>query len=332
MTILYRMVILFMGEMNMKIQNENIVTVLRTKFLSLLDLQYEPKKHYFSATRRAANDIVAIKSDEEFKNMCPDAVSCIVILEIPGEEPKILLSYEYRYPINRFLLSVPAGLVDEKEKTNPDSVVLTAIREIWEETGLTVKDTDSITVINPLVFSSPGMTDESNALVCIVLHPDNLSELSQKGADGTELFNGFELLTQSEAIEVIQNGRDKNGNFYPVYTWAALVYFVSGAWKTDFDSQTDGLKSYTVSFHASCMTGTEKYRVVAKDLDAAKQFWENYVQNSRLAYLWEQAVKGMKNHYGGYVHWKETEQRGIRQGVFKLSYDAWNTGSDHLRD
>lgn len=66
----------------MKIEKENIVTVLRTKFLSLLDLQYAPGKHYFSATRRTADDIVAVKSDKEFADMIPDAVSCVVNIKI----------------------------------------------------------------------------------------------------------------------------------------------------------------------------------------------------------------------------------------------------------
>ena len=72
------------------------------------------------------------------------------------------------------------------------------------------------------------MTDESNALVGALLHVDDLSALSQAGALGSERFNGFELLTLEEAKEYIRTGRDCFGNFYSVYTFAALCWFVGG--------------------------------------------------------------------------------------------------------
>lgn len=224
----------------------DIKTLHETKFLNMFDLQYEPGKHYFMATRRSVNDIVAAKSDEEFDSMNPDAVSCIVILKTPDHEPRLLLSYEYRHAIGRFLLGVPAGLIDEADcvgwtedlkkelGTDPvrlDIIMRTAMREIKEETGLAVKDSDTVFVVNPLLFSTAGMTDESNALVCAILQLDDLSGLSQKGAEGSEIFDGFELLTKNEAMETLRRGRDRNGNFYLMHTWAALAYFVSGTWE-----------------------------------------------------------------------------------------------------
>ena len=163
--------------------------------------------------------------------MLPDAVSCIVILDTPGEEPKLLLSYEYRYPVGRYLLSVPAGLLDKEDEDGQDPVYSAAVREIKEETGLEVTEGDRVFAVNPLVFSTPGMTDESNALVCAVLRNADLSALSQEGAVGSEQFDGFALLTREDAIRVLRDGRDERGNFYPLYTWAALSYFVSDAWK-----------------------------------------------------------------------------------------------------
>ena len=41
---------------------------------------------------------------------------------------------------------------------------------------------DTVSVINPCLFSTPGMTDESNALVKIVLNRDSLNGMSQDGA------------------------------------------------------------------------------------------------------------------------------------------------------
>jgi ADP-ribose pyrophosphatase len=216
---------------NQQIRKEDIKAVFDSPYVKVADIQYAPGKHYYDATRRNMEELIAVKSDEEFRTMLPDAVSCIVILDTPGEEPKLLLSYEYRYPVGRYLLSVPAGLLDKEDEDGQDPVYSAAVREIKEETGLEVTEGDRVFAVNPLVFSTPGMTDESNALVCAVLRNADLSALSQEGAVGSEQFDGFALLTREDAIRVLRDGRDERGNFYPLYTWAALSYFVSDAWK-----------------------------------------------------------------------------------------------------
>ena len=198
------------------ITREKVVTLFDSPYVRVFDLQYAPGKHYYDATRRTLEELTAVKSDREFQEMLPDAVSCIVILEMPEDEPRLLLSYEYRYPAGRFLLSVPAGLIDEKDKKEENPILSAAIREIREETGLEVREGDCVTIVNPLLFSSPGMTDESNALVCVRLHPEDLSVLSQEGAEGSERFEGFVLLTRAEVLEILKNGRDERGNYYPM--------------------------------------------------------------------------------------------------------------------
>ena len=131
----------------------------------------------------------------------------------------------------QFLLSPPAGLIDEADKNEKHPLLCTAKREIEEETGLVLTEKDSLHVINPLLFSTPGMTDESNALVCAVVHLSDTTSLSQIGAVGTEQFDGFELLTKEDALRILKNGRDDDGIFYSIFTWAALMYFVSDLWK-----------------------------------------------------------------------------------------------------
>ncbi len=214
------------------ITKDKVETILDKKFIRVFDLQYEEGKHYFDATRRPLDNIVATKTEDEFKSMLPDAVSCVVIVELPGKEPQLLLSYEYRYPTGRFLLSVPAGLMDPEDRDEENPIATTAIREIHEETGIVV-DTkrDSVSVINPLLFSTPGMTDESNALALVILHLDNLDEMNQKGGVGSECFDGFSLIDKEKARELLKKGVDDKGHFYSVYTWSALMYFVSDMWK-----------------------------------------------------------------------------------------------------
>ena len=214
-----------------KITEEKVKTIMDEKFLRVFDLQYDEGRHYFDATRRSFDDIVAVKSDEEFKKMIPDAVSCLVVFE-DGDDSKLLLSYEYRYPTGRFLLGVPAGLVDPDDKDAKSPAESTAIREIREETGIIFDENkDEIFVINPLLFSTPGLTDESNALVGVVLKGHDISQLTQEGAEGQECFDGFVLVDKAKAKELLKNGVDDRGHYYSVYTWAVLMYFVNDMWK-----------------------------------------------------------------------------------------------------
>ena len=214
------------------IQKKNIISLMESRFIKVYDLQYAPDRHYFDASRRSLDNLVAHKSDEDFQNMLPDAVSCFVILKVGEDAPKLLTSYEFRYPAGQFLLSPPAGLIDPEDAELKDPVLTAAVREIKEETGLDVKDTDRVFLVNPLLFSSPGMTDESNALACAVISVKDTGSLTQTGAVGSEKFDGFRLLTKEEAREILKSGRDEHGNFFSVYTWCALMYFVSGMWES----------------------------------------------------------------------------------------------------
>lgn len=209
-----------------------VKTLLDLKFIKVMALEYEKGRCYFEATRRSGEDIAAVKSCEEFKEMLPDAVSCIVVLKRPEDEPRLLLSYEYRYPAGRFLLSPPAGLLDEADLCRPDAAAAAAVREIYEETGIEVKPEDRVYTVNPCALSTPGMSDESNALVCAVIENADIGALNRRGIAGSELFGGFVLPDEKEAMEILLNGRDSRGIYYSIYTWAALAWFASGLWRS----------------------------------------------------------------------------------------------------
>ena len=212
------------------LQKENVTELSQNPFLKLYDLSYEAGRHYYSASRRDKEELAALKSDGEFRSMDPDAVSCVVIIQADGKEPVLCLNREFRYPMGQFLLSVPAGLLDEEDKREMEPVFSAAIRELQEETGLCFEEGDEIRIVNPLLFSSPGMTDESNAVVQMVIHRKDLPSLSQEGAVGGEKFSGYQLVNRSRALELLKQGADDRGIFYSTYTWIALMCFVSGLW------------------------------------------------------------------------------------------------------
>ena len=205
--------------------------LLETKYIKVYEHDYEGGRVFYNATRRKLDKLTALMTNEERDSMLPDAVTCFVIINSKKDEPKLLLHYEYRFAIGEYLLSPPAGLIDECDKDKPDALLLTAKREIKEETGLDIKDTDRVFEVNHCVFSSPGFTDECNALVGAVVNTDDLSSLSEEGAVGGEAFNGFLLVGKEEAIKLLKEGRDANGHFYPIFTYAALNYFVSEVWR-----------------------------------------------------------------------------------------------------
>ena len=207
-------------------------SLLETPFLRVADLQYAQGRHYYVATRRPLDQLAAVRPEEEFLRLPPDAATCIVILRTPSQEPRLLLMREYRYPAGRFLLSPPAGLMDPEDLETDQPALTTALREIREETGISAAPS-RLELVSPLLFSSPGMTDESNALVLAVYDLPDLSQLNQNGAVGSECFDGFRLLTRKEAAEVLRRGRDEEEHFYSIFTWAALTWFVSGLWEPD---------------------------------------------------------------------------------------------------
>ncbi len=205
---------------------EQVETLCDAKYVRLYDLQYRPGAHYCDASRRVKSELVALKSDEEFRAMQPDAVTIAVVVILPDGKPRMLMNYEYRYPVGQYLLSPVAGLIDPEDRDCEEPLVTAAVREIHEECGLVVKPEDKVTVINPCAFSSPGMTDETNAFLCAEIHVADLSEVTQDGCVGTELFAGFEMVDVGTAEKLYASGRDRYGNFFSLATWAVLGYFL----------------------------------------------------------------------------------------------------------
>jgi len=220
-----------------ELKKENVETLFSSKFVNVTDLHYEGLEHYYNVSRKASDDIAALKDDGQFKAMLPDAVTCIVIVRNVSSEkdsgPRLLLTREFRYPCGQFLLSPPAGLMDPSDRECACPQIETARREIKEETGLDITENDRIFVVSPLAFSSPGLTDESNGLVCAVADIKDESVFSTEGQEGTELIGDFTLVTKDEAKRLLKQGRDDEGIFYSVYTWMALMYFVSGLWEEE---------------------------------------------------------------------------------------------------
>lgn len=83
-----------------------------------------------------------------------DAVVVVPFLKNPN---RLVVTREFRIPINDFEIGFCAGLIDGNE--TPEEA---ARRELKEETGLTLQ---KILCVSPPLFSSPGMTNENVVMV-----------------------------------------------------------------------------------------------------------------------------------------------------------------------
>lgn len=109
----------------------------------------------------------------------PDAV-CIVPLLPDGS---VLLEREFRYPLNSWCVSLPAGLIDAGE-----SLEEAVARELSEETGYRLRD-DIAPAVRPLPqpgFSSTGLTEENVQVVFAQVEP-----ASEARPDSAELIEPF---------------------------------------------------------------------------------------------------------------------------------------------
>ena len=157
----------------------NIINVYSSKFLNVFEVGFKDKKN---------NDkkwIVASRLDKEkyidkvINKMGKDRVDAVIIVGYknddkrpsqpvnqvanispePQDQDTIVLIREFRIPINDYIYSLPAGLVDPG-----DDIYETAIREMKEETGLDLIAIDKDKPCNK-AYASVGMSDESLAIV-----------------------------------------------------------------------------------------------------------------------------------------------------------------------
>jgi ADP-ribose pyrophosphatase len=130
-----------------------ITKLTEQPWLNLFDVAYSTKDgsphHWLMCSRK----------DKPVEDAAvPDAVVIVPIVRTPAGN-RLVLTKEFRVPIDDGESGFPAGLIDANE-----TIESTVRRELKEETGL---DVVTIHHVSPPVYSSAGLSDESCCMVLV---------------------------------------------------------------------------------------------------------------------------------------------------------------------
>lgn len=148
---------------------KNVIKQTDNKYLNLYQAEFEHEKgtfFYFIASRKKRIEDLAVVTQK----INPDAVRILPYYYDEHNQLTVVIIKEFRYPINDFIYSVPAGLIDEGE--SPEQA---CVRELHEEIGAMVK---SFTLAEKASYSLAGLTDES--LVTFEAEIENFGKENQK--------------------------------------------------------------------------------------------------------------------------------------------------------
>jgi ADP-ribose pyrophosphatase len=139
----------------------------------------------------------------------PGAV--VMIAELPNG--KLLFERQFRYPLDRVFLELPAGKIHPGEDT-----LITAKRELQEETGYVADQWHYLGVIHPCI----GYSDERIE----IFFARGLSHVGHALDDGE--FLEVHELALGEAIDAVRDGRLTDGKSVAGLLWAERV--LDGRW------------------------------------------------------------------------------------------------------
>lgn len=175
--------------------NEICRTILyRTKWLNLVNAEITRKGHSYKWT-------YCTRTNDEAKNRTNAVVIVPFIQE--GDDTKIILTREYRVPIDAIELGFPSGLIDAGE-----TPFQAAGRELFEETGYGI--IECIQEPSPMLYTSAGLTDET---FCYVF-----AKAECKGEATPEASEDIEILKLNinELTELLHQDIRMSGRAWPL--------------------------------------------------------------------------------------------------------------------
>jgi ADP-ribose pyrophosphatase len=144
-------------------------------------------------------DTVRMPGGREAEREVVEHYGAVAVVAVDSEQ-RIVLIEQYRHPLGRRLLELPAGLLDEAG----EDYAAAAQRELGEETGLRA-DTWSLLVD---VAASPGFTDETVRLFLA----EGLTEIDRPDPVDEEADIRIVRLELSEAVARVFSGEIVNAS------------------------------------------------------------------------------------------------------------------------
>ena len=135
----------------------------------------------------------------------PGAVVMIPVLD----DGRIVFERQYRYPVGRVMLELPAGKIEPDEDT-----LITAQRELAEETGHTAANWRHLGTMHPTI----GYADERIEIYLA----QQLTQLESNALDEGEFLEVL-TLTLDEALSEVRAGRLTDGKTLSALLWAEKV-------------------------------------------------------------------------------------------------------------
>ncbi len=154
---------------------KKINQLTESKYLNMYQLDAADRlgkdMQYFVASRAKNLEELQIHT----RKVSPDGV---IVYSLYGpQKDRVLLVRQYRYSIDDYIYEFPAGLVEPGEDYHE-----AAIREVKEETGLTLWPLKVDAMYEKPFYTTIGMTDEC----CATVYGFVDGEISSKGLEDTE--------------------------------------------------------------------------------------------------------------------------------------------------
>lgn len=139
------------------------------------------------------NNFMSAKLEKLSQPYKSDAVSIFVQNE---DKSKMLLIKEFRYAVNNYVISTPAGLIE-----NNEDVKQAAIRELYEEIGYNEDQIEINQVLLPS-YSAVGLSDEQVASVFVTVDDSIKPKQHLESSEDIEYF----WITPHDAEYFLENG------------------------------------------------------------------------------------------------------------------------------
>lgn len=135
----------------------------------------------------------------------PGAVVVIPVLD----DGRLLFENQYRYPLHRDFLELPAGKIDAGEE-----ILVTAKRELLEETGYEAGEWRYLGVMHPCI----GYSDERIEIFLA----KGLKKVAEPELDHNEFLDVL-TLSLAEAVAAVRDGRITDAKTITTLFWAEKV-------------------------------------------------------------------------------------------------------------